>query len=567
MPTVTAVYTSGDVTIGHQRADLLVRPQHLKGHLSLLHAFQSKGSAAGVSVSVSSGLGNVEQTHPPIDVVMVWHMYLLNPMYEHTRLKYPPSHIVWTSFIIFAPLAEGSQRDLLIFSLQRIRSWEKNTNTIQSSGRNRSSSVQRCPVPKLRELDNSAVSCAEWETIKKGLLGLYKFANDGVKNVGEGPEAFIAPSETDSLLARNGHRKISANFHLFAYSAVALLAIMFIGFSMIMHFTNCPLYPWTMRDIRMGWQNEVEAHWLLHKNWTMQEHEHALLEESWKDEAQWHEKEKERKEREEEQHQERVRKVWEEESERRKQALEKDIERRKHEEEQHQEQVRKAWETEADKHRQELQERNRRETEQMDSQRRKWQREIDEHDRLAEERRKHEEEERQKLNMFWGHVEAHQCTTYATREYTAVLMNLPVTWEHRVEACKATALEVHGISYLPKSCEDKGPGVVLGRWEINQSQPACTTFWTSYKDKASLIETGLTLVIAYLLLLQGCTSQKSGKRRIEQYMDNLPNGGDWKEFCATTPADFLNMHFIGAQECYQIKLRTYGQWEIDDSNC
>ncbi|KAG6379349.1 hypothetical protein JVT61DRAFT_11811 [Boletus reticuloceps] len=57
--------------------------------------------------------------------------------------------------------------------------------------------------------------------------------------------------------------------------------------------------------------------------------------------------------------------------------------------------------------------------------------------------------------MFWGGIEAHTCTTYATREYTAQLMNLPTTWEHRVEACKATPLEVHGVSYLPKSCEDK----------------------------------------------------------------------------------------------------------------
>ena len=44
---------------------------------------------------------------------------------------------------------------------------------------------------------------------------------------------------------------------------------------------------------------------------------------------------------------------------------------------------------------------------------------------------------------------------FATREYTAELMNLPTTWEHRVEACKVIPLEVHGISYLPKSCEDK----------------------------------------------------------------------------------------------------------------
>ena len=52
------------------------------------------------------------------------------------------------------------------------------------------------------------------------------------------------------------------------------------------------------------------------------------------------------------------------------------------------------------------------------------------------------EEERQKHHLFWGHVEAHMCTTYATREYTAQLMNLPVSWKQRADACMATPLEV-----------------------------------------------------------------------------------------------------------------------------
>ncbi|KAF8557893.1 hypothetical protein OG21DRAFT_136998 [Imleria badia] len=162
--------------------------------------------------------------------------------------------------------------------------------------------------------------------------------------------------------------------------------------------------------------------------------------------------------------------------------------------------------------------------------------------------RKREEEELQKLNMFWGSVEAHTCTTYATREYTAQLMNLPATWVNQVEACKATPLEVHGISYLPKSCEDKGHGVVMGRWEIGQHEPDCNSYWTQYK-------------------VQGCISHESGKRRIEHYLENLPEGGDWREFCATTPARFHRMEFSGSQECYQFRYGTYGLWEIDDITC
>ncbi|KAG6336734.1 hypothetical protein ID866_2339 [Astraeus odoratus] len=184
----------------------------------------------------------------------------------------------------------------------------------------------------------------------------------------------------------------------------------------------------------------------------------------------------------------------------------------------------------------------------MDKQRREWRREVEEHDRREKERREHEKQERQKMNMWWGQVEAHHCTTYATREYTAILKNLPADYPFRVEACKETPLEVHGVSYLPMTCEDKGPGLVIGRWEVNQNEPDCMTFWNWYKDK-------------------GCTSVRSGKRRIEHYMENLPRGGDWREFCATTPANFLGMHFSGAQICFQENLGTYGHWEVEDPSC
>jgi len=94
---------------------------------------------------------------------------------------------------------------------------------------------------------------------------------------------------------------------------------------------------------------------------------------------------------------------------------------------------------------------------------REWEQQSIQHERELEERAKREEEERKRLALFWGRVEAHQCKTYGTREYTAVLMNLPMDWGQRVEACKATPLEVHGITRLPKSCEDRVRGA---RWKL-----------------------------------------------------------------------------------------------------
>ncbi|KAF8421309.1 hypothetical protein L210DRAFT_3573085, partial [Boletus edulis BED1] len=177
------------------------------------------------------------------------------------------------------------------------------------------------------------------------------------------------------------------------YSLAGLLAFFFISANLILHIFFCPLFPSTMNAIRRDWEIDVAQHDILLEKWRLEKLGHDTIEEEWKLETEWHEKDVARHIREEDERQER--------------------------------------------------------------ERQRWQREVENHDRIEKERKKHEDEERQKLNMFWGGIEAHTCTTYATRDYTAQLMNLPTTWEHRVEACKATPLEVHGVSYLPKSCEDR----------------------------------------------------------------------------------------------------------------
>jgi hypothetical protein len=86
--------------------------------------------------------------------------------------------------------------------------------------------------------------------------------------------------------------------------------------------------------------------------------------------------------------------------------------------------------------------------------REQWMREIEEHDRDIKERERREEEERLRLNMFWTDPESHTCTTYGTREYTARLVNVPRNYNRRVEACMATPIQVHGVEYKTKWCED-----------------------------------------------------------------------------------------------------------------
>ncbi|KAG0708470.1 hypothetical protein DFH29DRAFT_482567 [Suillus ampliporus] len=182
--------------------------------------------------------------------------------------------------------------------------------------------------------------------------------------------------------------------------------------------------------------------------------------------------------------------------------------------------------------------------------REQWGREVEEYKREVEERRKNEEEERLRLNMFWTDPEPHMCTSYSTREFTARLVNVPSNYNRRVEACMATAIQIHGVEYTPKWCEDHGPNNVVGHWEVNQQQPDCVSSWIWYKDL-------------------GCVSPGSGLRRIEQSLKNIPLGGSWSEFCATTPASFNGVHFVGAQSCLLDPNNngTWGYWDIDDKRC
>ncbi|KIM65862.1 hypothetical protein SCLCIDRAFT_1211867 [Scleroderma citrinum Foug A] len=113
-----------------------------------------------------------------------------------------------------------------------------------------------------------------------------------------------------------------------------------------------------------------------------------------------------------------------------------------------------------------------------------WEQERLLHEEELRQRQRREEEERVRLNLAWARVEAHHCTTYATREYTAQLTNLPADYKYRLDACRVTPLEIHGITYTPRRCEEHGQ-TVIGYWEVNENEPDCRPWWNWYKDKVS----------------------------------------------------------------------------------
>lgn len=280
------------------------------------------------------------------------------------------------------------------------------------------------------------------------------------------PRSFFAASsslseETTPLVTGKTQRATSGvGYKLNTHRLLALSVSLFLIVNLFMHFVFCPLYPRTMVSIRRGWENEEAQHKLLRATWESEKQDHATLKKEWEHQRESHEKDVERRIKEEEERQEQVRQEWSQECKRHASAIDeydKIVARRAQEEQERQERVRENWAQEVEKHRNEWKEMERHENQRRENERQKWRREVEDHDRMKEERRKREEEERKRLNLFWGSVEAHTCSTYATKEYTAQLMNLPATWdwEHRVEACRATPLEIHGISHLPITCEHK----------------------------------------------------------------------------------------------------------------
>ncbi|KAG1748334.1 uncharacterized protein EDB91DRAFT_1245042 [Suillus paluster] len=300
---------------------------------------------------------------------------------------------------------------------------------------------------------------------------------------------------------------------------------------------------WRLEDderncLRKQWGWEVEKHNLEQWGREVEEHERDVADEVLKridTQVRWRLEDDERN---------RLREQWGCEVEKHKQEVE---ETRKREEEERI-RLREQWGREVEEHKNDMAERQKREGKERIRLRKQWEREEEEHKRVVE-RRKREEEKLLRSNMFWSNLQSHTCTAYATREYTARLVNIPSYYNRRrIEACMAMPVQIHGVEYTPKWCEDHGLNNVTGHWEVNQNQPDCASYWDSYKDF-------------------GCDSPGSGQRRIEHRLANLPSRGDWKEFCATTPVSFRGMHFKGAQSCFQTTFGVRGHWVIDDQSC
>ncbi|KAG2356075.1 hypothetical protein BDR07DRAFT_1613300 [Suillus spraguei] len=370
-----------------------------------------------------------------------------------------------------------------------------------------------------------------------------------MRSHGSPPPYYPSSSEADPLI---GRRKPFHRQSICGYAALIVLFIVAVTIAICCtRPSNDPLDPNVRDRIRKDWDIELRQHQKevlerieTHKRWLLEDNDRFRLREQWGTEVEQHNRDMEERRKSDEQKRILLREEWGKEVE----EHEREVEERRKRDEQERIFLHEKWNREAEEHRREVEGRQKREEQERNVLREEWGKEVEEHEREVEKRRKYEEEERLRLNMFWTDLKSHTCTTYATREYTARLVNVPTYYNRRVEACMATSVKIHGVEYTPKWCEDHGPNKVIGHWEVDQHEPDCASWWIWYKDF-------------------GCISPGSGQRRIEHYLENIPSGGDWKEFCATTPVSFRGMHFTGAQFCFNRNHATWGHWVFDDESC
>jgi len=154
---------------------------------------------------------------------------------------------------------------------------------------------------------------------------------------------------------------------------------------------------------------------------------------------------------------------------------------------------------------------------------------------------------------FWDVISpAPDCRAYGKREFWATLQNTPEGW-NAIDACMNLPVEIHGVTIRrPHRCEPvHGSPHVRGYWMVDWDQPDCRPWWYDYQDA-------------------GCTSYKSGRRRIEAQLVGINDKGeqDWWLLCNSTPLIWNLISYTSPTHCQERDWgRKFGMWDVPDDSC
>jgi len=163
-------------------------------------------------------------------------------------------------------------------------------------------------------------------------------------------------------------------------------------------------------------------------------------------------------------------------------------------------------------------------------------------------------EERVPQGAFWEVVwPAWECRAYGKREYWGTLRDVPEGWS-ALDACMNMPVEIKGVTVrCPDRCAFvEGSPHIHGYWMVDWEQTDCKPRYQDFQDAVSQISYPLPhLYVSLTLTSQGCTSYRSGTRRIEAQIVGILNRKeqDWWPMCASTPLVWNDITYTSPTHC------------------
>jgi hypothetical protein len=177
----------------------------------------------------------------------------------------------------------------------------------------------------------------------------------------------------------------------------------------------------------------------------------------------------------------------------------------------------------------------------------------EEREKLREERERWEKarEDRVPQGAFWGALTpAEDCRSYGTREYKAVLQNIPEDWTD-VDACMNMPVKIKGVDIRrPLRCESvEDSPHIQATWMVDWDQPDCRPWHSDITDTVSVApsySTPLTNVD-----FKGCTNPGSGTRRLQAQVMGINDKPtqNWRLLCETTPMTWNHTTYNAPTHC------------------
>ncbi len=144
--------------------------------------------------------------------------------------------------------------------------------------------------------------------------------------------------------------------------------------------------------------------------------------------------------------------------------------------------------------------------------------------------------------QHWGEFKPDHCTGFGTRQYSAILWEIPwnTSWE---AACAGMPADIEGHHFdSPSRCAKAG-GHMWGEFEVPSDD--CPHWGTFQKDQCSGI----------------------GKRQYSAVLHDIASGLSWESACTRKGAEIQGQRFSAPARCRNTGLGMWGEFDVRDEDC